>query len=123
METRFPAPFGGITTAVRVPRGQLRPVVDELAAGCGLLHQHNLAIQFDDSVIWVSSLGAHCIERLMRERAKDEPRDRIRRRLRRVRDYARAKIPTEPDHALFPNHRADEALRDALEHVLHEATP
>lgn len=33
--------------------------------------------------------------------------------------YARRNIPTDPNHALYPNHRADERVRDLLEEVLH----
>lgn len=33
---------------------------------------------------------------------------------------ARASIKTERDHALWPNHRADELVRDLLEDVLHQ---
>lgn len=47
------------------------------------------------------------------------PRAVIRALLKHTVLYAREKIPTAPDHALFPNHRADETVRDLLEEVIY----
>lgn len=43
----------------------------------------------------------------------------IKTQLKVVVRYARTHIPTAPDHAGYPNHRADELVRDLLEEVIY----
>jgi len=45
--------------------------------------------------------------------------EKVKVQLHMLREVLRAQVSTDPGHAGFPHHRADEMLRDLLEEVLH----